>query len=262
MKLGRIQRDFGIASNIVALVFGDHPERVDMFQQVARAKRGPDVMWRIESLLDRSYIFNLMPLSGAAAVEGYLVRIESMLREGFGDDLVALKVAAHTIPLSDRDPLAVAKRLMQRRGAAMLNPTLNVALALVAVILEAASSWFLFDFTQSTTHVALFLMVHAVASAALSWMLLPLLPAKYRHPVPMVLALLFSFAFFVPFLGVFGLLLAVLVNVCCRARCCGGRSATWCPRNTCSRSGNPRRSFACPASNRYCSTRHCRRSCA
>ena len=112
VKLERIQREFGIASHIVLLVFGDHPERLDMFQHVLRAKRGPDVIWAIENLHERSFVLNLMPISGAAAIEGYLVRIESLLRENFGADLAALRVSSHAIVLSETDPLQVARRLM------------------------------------------------------------------------------------------------------------------------------------------------------
>lgn len=112
VKLLRLQRDFGIASHIVLLTFGEHPERSDMFQNVLRAKRGPDLIWAVENLLGRSFILNLMPLAGQAAVEGYLVRVESMLRESFGADLDALHVSFHAIALSETEPLAVARRLM------------------------------------------------------------------------------------------------------------------------------------------------------
>jgi len=112
VKLERIQREFGVASHIVLLAFGDHPERMDMFQHVLRAKRGPDMIWAIEDLLGRSFVLNLMPLSGAAAIEGYLVRIESLLRENFGADLAALRVSSHAIALSEAEPLEAARRLM------------------------------------------------------------------------------------------------------------------------------------------------------
>ena len=89
MKLERIQREFGVTSHIVLISFGDHSERMDMFQQVLRAKRGPDMIWAIESFLDRSFIINLMPLAGSATIEGYIVRVQTLLRAA-GDGNLAL----------------------------------------------------------------------------------------------------------------------------------------------------------------------------
>ena len=114
VKLERIQREFGVTSHIVLISFGDHPERLDMFQHVLRAKRGPDMIWAIENFLDRSHIINLMPLAGDAAIEGYIVRIQAMLRENFGGDMTDLRITSHAVALSETRPLTAVRRLMLR----------------------------------------------------------------------------------------------------------------------------------------------------
>ena len=85
---------------------------MDMFQQVLRAKRGPDMIWAIENFLDRSFIINLMPLAGSAAIEGYIVRIQTLLRENFGGDMTSLRITSHAVALSETQPLAAVRRLM------------------------------------------------------------------------------------------------------------------------------------------------------
>ena len=112
VKLERIQREFGVTSHIVLISFGEHSDRMDMFQQVLRAKRGPDMIWAIENFLDHSFIINLMPLAGSAAIEGYIVRVQTLLRENFGGDLSELRVTSHAVALSERKPLDAVRRLM------------------------------------------------------------------------------------------------------------------------------------------------------
>lgn len=110
--LQRIQREFDIESNITVLIFGDSDNRIDMYQHVLRQRRGPDVIWEIESLLGRSYIINQMPLAGKAAVEGYLVRTEMSLKQNFGGTFTGLNVRSQVISLSDPQPLETIKRLL------------------------------------------------------------------------------------------------------------------------------------------------------
>ena len=114
VKLTRIQREFGVESRIVMLVFDRHPERLDLFRHVLRNRRGPDVIWNIENLLERSFIITLMPIAGEAAVEGYLLRMQNSLRETFGGDFGTLAIRTMVVSLEDPDPLAAVKWLMSR----------------------------------------------------------------------------------------------------------------------------------------------------
>ncbi len=57
-----------------------------------------------------------------------------------------------------------------------------------------------------------FLLQHAAASAMLASAMWYFLPEKYRYPRPRVTLLLFNFAFFIPLLGLSGILIAVIVS--------------------------------------------------
>ena len=116
VKLTRIEREFHLASHIVVLEFGQHRERPDMYQQVLRQRRTPDVIWNLDDIAGRSFIINLMPLAGQAAVDGYLLRTESVLQAQFGGNFQALAIRAHAISLSDPDPLAHVKRVLIPRA--------------------------------------------------------------------------------------------------------------------------------------------------
>ena len=118
LKLTRIEREFKLASHIVVLEFRDHPSRLDLFNQVLRQRRTPDVIWRIDNLLGRSILIVLMPLAGPAAVEGYLLRTRTALQEIFGGNFEALAIRASVIALTDPEPLASVQRILMRKHAA------------------------------------------------------------------------------------------------------------------------------------------------
>ncbi|MBE0622486.1 MAG: PelD GGDEF domain-containing protein [Burkholderiales bacterium] len=115
LKLTRIQREFNLSSHIVVLEFGEHPARPDIFNQVLRQRRTPDVTWSIDDSHGHSVLVNLMPLAGPAAVDGYLLRTEMALQEIFGGNFQALRVRASIVPLTDPQPLASIKRILTRK---------------------------------------------------------------------------------------------------------------------------------------------------
>ena len=116
IKLARLQKEFGIPSHIVVLVCFGHPERLDIFAQIKRERRQPDVVWSIEELVECSIVVTLMPLAGAAAVDGYLLRVENSLRETHGNGFKPLGIYPHIISLSHADPLGAVKRVLTGRG--------------------------------------------------------------------------------------------------------------------------------------------------
>ena len=109
-KLMRIQREYGINSHAVMLVFGDHAERDDILLAASRLKRRFDVQWRTSTHATHAVLINLMPLAGEPAVQGYLDRMEIALKEQFGRSFVELRVRASVISLVDRAPLAAVRR--------------------------------------------------------------------------------------------------------------------------------------------------------
>lgn len=111
-KLARLQRDFGIDSHIVALICFGHPDRLDIFTQLRRERRVPDVQWAIESLVECSFVITLMPLAGKAAVDGYLQRLEIQMREIHGGSFRDLGIQVQVIPLAQDDPIESVRRLL------------------------------------------------------------------------------------------------------------------------------------------------------
>lgn len=82
---------------------------------------------------------------------------------------------------------------------------------LLALALEAGAALLLWTGERDVLQLGAYLAVHALACAVLALALLPLLPGRLRQPPLAVLALLFSLAFFIPFLGLVALLLAVVM---------------------------------------------------
>lgn len=104
-RLQRLQRSFGIDSHVVALIFRNNESGQQIVAQLARIRRGLDVVWQVEEG-QRLVIVNLMPLANAAAVEGYLLRIETWLKEYTGSGYDELSVTPIDISLAETDPVA------------------------------------------------------------------------------------------------------------------------------------------------------------
>jgi len=84
--------------------------------------------------------------------------------------------------------------------------------AAAAAFLEVAATSFLADFVNGTAQVMMYLALHLVASILLASAVMPVLPERYREPHQWVAALLFSFAFFMPLLGIIGILSAIVIT--------------------------------------------------
>ena len=114
-RLLRLQRSYGIASHVVVLIFHNNDSSRLAVAQLARIRRGLDAVWTVEEG-QHLVIVNLMPLANAAAVEGYLLRIETLLKEYMGIRYDELSVTPLDISLAERDPLAMLIRAI--KGAA------------------------------------------------------------------------------------------------------------------------------------------------
>lgn len=102
MRLQRIRVEAGIETSLVALVFGKDEESLDRFEQVKRLKRGVDLSWELDGTSHVALI-TLLPLASAAAVDGYLLRIESALQQQFGGGFVSSHITTHTARLGHAD---------------------------------------------------------------------------------------------------------------------------------------------------------------
>ena len=90
---------------------------------------------------------------------------------------------------------------------------MKFAFLALAVLLELGSFYFVADFSNSTVDLLYFLALHGVASTAFALTARVLLPEHYREPRAAVLGFLFSFAFFIPLVGLAGILLATMVTL-------------------------------------------------
>ncbi len=115
VRLHRIRASAGIDSSLVALVFESDSASLDMFEQVKRFKRGVDLAWELSSA-KHQVLITLLPLAGAAAVEGYLLRIESAMHAQFGADFLSSHVGTHTAHIGNASPAETLLDLVARCG--------------------------------------------------------------------------------------------------------------------------------------------------
>ncbi|MDA0190865.1 MAG: PelD GGDEF domain-containing protein [Proteobacteria bacterium] len=111
-RLWRVRRDSEVPSVLVALEFRPHPQFDGLAEQIARQRRALDVNWLIEAPTHK-VLLTLMPLAGAAAAEGYLARIESLVRPKGVDSLNAAGVFAHVARVDTQPPLALLAHLFE-----------------------------------------------------------------------------------------------------------------------------------------------------
>ncbi|WDZ95582.1 PelD GGDEF domain-containing protein [Herbaspirillum sp. WKF16] len=113
VRLHHLKRTTGIDSSLVALVFGDDELSRDMFDQIRRLKRAADVVWSYKSG-NRNVLMTLLPLSGAAAVDGYLMRVETVSHTQFGNKFLSNYAEAHTAAIGTEDPSRLLPGLVER----------------------------------------------------------------------------------------------------------------------------------------------------
>ncbi|SPK76743.1 conserved membrane protein of unknown function (plasmid) [Cupriavidus taiwanensis] len=112
-RLSRLQRETGIDSSVVALVFDTDPERDALFEQVVRSRRALDVAWPLVNAHHRAML-TLMPLSDAQAVAAYLVRIEDMLRAQFGTDFTRAGIGVYSLAVPATGAEEALVKLLRR----------------------------------------------------------------------------------------------------------------------------------------------------
>lgn len=86
-------------------------------------------------------------------------------------------------------------------------------LGLAAISLEISAVASLFLTENGTALLLWFLFLHGLASLVLALAVWHFLPAYYRVPRHLALWLLFDFSFFIPVLGLIGLMVAVMISI-------------------------------------------------
>ncbi|MFL9925602.1 PelD GGDEF domain-containing protein [Herbaspirillum lusitanum] len=113
VRLHHLKRSTDIDSSLVALVFGDDETSRDMFEQVRRLKRAADVIWSYRAD-GRNVLISLLPLAGSAAVDGYLMRIESVSHAQFGNKFLSNFAEIHTAHLGRQQVPQLLANLVER----------------------------------------------------------------------------------------------------------------------------------------------------
>ena len=113
MRLHRIRIESGIDSSLVALLFANDDVSLDLLAQVKRLKRGVDLSWELAGPNKRALI-TLLPLAGTAAVDGYLLRIETVLQGQSGTGFAANRVRSFSIQLGHMEPVDILQGLVRR----------------------------------------------------------------------------------------------------------------------------------------------------
>ena len=108
-RLLRLQRNYGINSHIAVLSFGNDESGRQAITHLARIRRGLDIPWQLE-VGGRMVLANLMPLASEEAVEGYLLRIETMLKEYMGIGYDTWSLTPVEISLAESDPMTSLMR--------------------------------------------------------------------------------------------------------------------------------------------------------
>jgi hypothetical protein len=100
---------------VIALQFGAHPERDAFADTLRRSIRDLDMVWEIVREGGLTTVL-MLPLSGRAALEGYLARIEGLLEERFGKNLDAARITPYVAQLDDERPAVTLMALLEHCG--------------------------------------------------------------------------------------------------------------------------------------------------
>lgn len=113
-RLFQLQRNFGLNSHVVVLSFDNDEMGRQAMAQLTHIRRGLDIPWQIK-LGKRVLLANLMPLANDSAVDGYLLRNETMLKDSLGLDFENWRLNSIRISMADSDPMTVLQRIIEDR---------------------------------------------------------------------------------------------------------------------------------------------------
>ncbi len=108
----RLWREAGIYSSLLLVKFGAHPD-AGAFQTLLRREfRDLDMLWEIPQPRGPVFLV-LLPLAGAAGVEGCLVRLEASLERRHQVSFDAAHIAPYGQQLGDEDPFVTLKLMLE-----------------------------------------------------------------------------------------------------------------------------------------------------
>lgn len=112
-KLQRLQHETGISSAIIVLIFKPGRSQHDLLNLVRQQQRSQDMTWEIQQG-DNHILATLMPLCNIAAVEGYLARIDTILRARTGQDMAQAGIMHNQVDLARPGGLLLLEDLLRR----------------------------------------------------------------------------------------------------------------------------------------------------
>ena len=113
MRLHRLRLSAKVVSTLVAFTFEKSESGDSAFEQVRRMRRSLDLLWAIDTP-GRHVIMMLLPLSGAPALEGFLLRIENGLRQQLQTDFAESRIGVHTVMLDESPAERALEDLLSR----------------------------------------------------------------------------------------------------------------------------------------------------
>lgn len=112
-RLYRMQREAGVPSTLVALIFPREGLPAGLPASLQRQQRSLDVSWLVRNEADERALLAILPLATGPAVEGYLARIERWTTTQYGRDLASLGIQSHTLPFGGTDPAGMIAAVME-----------------------------------------------------------------------------------------------------------------------------------------------------
>ena len=112
-RLVRLQYELGLNSRIVIFDVESESMREELVFHILHHTRGLDVTWDINQD-DLRRLCILLPFSDDAAVEGYLSRIQQLVRERFGMGFQEANIRVNVRSLQEHNPSIIVQDLVER----------------------------------------------------------------------------------------------------------------------------------------------------
>ncbi|APD11235.1 hypothetical protein UC34_11445 [Pandoraea vervacti] len=112
-RLARLKRASGIESSLVALSFPRGARGDSLFEQTVRQRRALDALWTMSTPRTQIAIA-LMPITDEHGIDGYLMRVEALLRQQYDVDFQSGHIAVHTARIDAETPGDGLRKLMER----------------------------------------------------------------------------------------------------------------------------------------------------
>lgn len=112
-KLIRLQQHMGIHSHLVIFSCAPHPSQLDIVQDITKVTRAVDLAWPV-ARDDLRLVVILLPFTDAKGVEGYLARIQGLLKERYHLSFSDGKVTPHLSELDKDQAVTMLTNLFAR----------------------------------------------------------------------------------------------------------------------------------------------------